>query len=277
MPEEQAPVNHKPVDFVVNTFERTYRTVLAPGFIGGMSRQHCFPFANQTLLINNVRSPADARKMALALRETGEITEFHFVEDLLEGTLQAVGLTRRDIEPDVHYSDCSLVAMCLAGSDYVVYCDADVRLRQPCDWISPSQDLMERESRIAVTNPNWQQPTLAAEAREYLDGFAVGYGFSDQLYMVRRSEFGKPIYRFHTPISLRYPMSERGRIFEQRVDSYMRRCRRMRGTYTGALYMHEDRAAYPRLTTWAHLRKARNQLILRSIRLLPGRHPSYHI
>jgi hypothetical protein len=277
MPQEKMPQNQKAVDFVVNTFERTYRTVLAPGFMEGVIRSHCFPFAKRVLLINNVEDRDGAARMAQTLRQRGEITEFYFVSDLLDATLRAAGLTRKEIEPNVHYTDCSLVAIFLKGSDYVVYCDADVRLKPPCDWISPSLSIMERDPRIAVTNPNWQQQTLAAEAREFENGFGIGYGFSDQLYMVRRSEFAQPIYSFNAPISLRYPMSECGRIFEQRVDSYMRVKRRMRATFTAVSYEHKDHASYPRLTSRTRLVKARNQAILRVIQLIPGRNPRYHV
>jgi hypothetical protein len=267
------------VDFVVNTFERTYREVLAPGFIEGLVAGHRYPFARRVALINNVEDRAHAGKMAQSLREAGGITEFHFVSDLLESTLRAAGLARKDIEPNVHYTDCSLVAMFLPGSDYVVYSDADVRLLQAYDWITPSLALMKTDARIAAANAQWPQPTLAAEAREYAGEFGIGYGFSDQLYLVRRSEFARPIYQFRAPISLRYPMAERGRIFEQMVDSYMRVKRRMRATCTSVSYEHrgEEAASHPRLTGWTRLGKLRNQLILRSIRLLPGRHPSYHI
>jgi hypothetical protein len=278
MPQTKMSGGHQGVDFVVNTFERTYREVLTPGFIESMVDQHSFPFARRVVLVNNVTDRAAAGKMAQALRQIGAITEFHFVEDLLESTLHGAGLTRRDIEPDIHYSDCSLVAMFLEGSDYVVYCDAEVRLQNRCDWISPSLALMERDARVAVTNANWQQPTLTAEAREYRDEFAIGYGFSDQLYMVRRGEFARPIYKFHAPISLRYPLSARGRVFEQMVDSYMRVHRRMRGTYIAAVYEHpSEGTSYPVSTTRTRLMRVRNSIVLRSIQLLPGRHPRYHI
>jgi glycosyltransferase involved in cell wall biosynthesis len=270
--------NHD-VDFVVNTFERTYRSVLAPGFLKAMSEEHCFPFRRRVVLINNVEDRAQAEKMAQALRESGEITEFHFVSDLLEKSLQGAGLTHQDIEPNVHYTDCSLVAVFLAGSDYVVYCDADVRLKTPYDWITPSLALLDRDPRIAVANPNWPQPTLAAEAREYSGEFGIGYGFSDQVYMVRRSEFARPIYQFRAPISLRYPMSQRGRIFEQMVDSYMRVNRRLRATCSTVTYEHrgEEAASHPKFTLRTRFSGLRNQVILRSIRLLPGRHPLFHI
>ena len=271
--------NHKDVDFVVNTFERTYREVLAPGFIEKMVDDHCFAFAKRVVLINNVTDCANAEGMARNLREAGKITEFHFVSYLLHNTLRAAGLTPKDIEQAIHYTDCSLVAMFLAGSEYVVYCDADVGLKRPYDWISPSLALMERDSRIAVANPNWPKATLAAEAREYAGEFGIGYGFSDYLYLVRRSEFARPIYKFRAPISLRFPLSTLGPHFEQMVDSYRRVNRRMRATCTSVAYEHrsDEGAGYPKVTMTKRIGRLRNNIIVRLAQSLPGQHPCWHV
>jgi hypothetical protein len=72
---------------------------------------------------------------------------------------------------------------------------------------------MASDPRIATANPNWTSDSLKVEAREYQADCAIGYGFSDQIFLLRRSEFAQPIYKFHAPISLRYPMSAMGRIF----------------------------------------------------------------
>jgi hypothetical protein len=242
-----------------------------------IAQNHRYPFSRRVILINNVDDREGAQNMAQTLCDTGIITEFHFVSDLLESTLRAAELTREDIEPNIHYTDCSLVAMFLPGSEFVLYCDADVRLQSPHDWISPSLHLMEQDERVAVANPNWPQPTLAAEAREFIGEFGLGYGFSDQLYLVRRSEFAQPIYKFSVPISMRYPLSAHGRVFEQMIDSYMRVHERLRATCTCASYTHggDEGASYPEMAGLARWKRIRNQLVLRLLRLFPGRHPHF--
>ena len=267
------------VDFIVNTFERTYPKVLSPGYIQEMVDDHCYPFVRRVVLINNVENRADAEEMARSRQATGEITEYYFVADLLDRTLREAELVLTDLQPTIHYTDWALTAIFLQGSDFVVHCDADVRMKEPQDWITPSLDLMARDGRIAVANPNWTKDTLNQEARELQGEFGIGYGFSDQLFLVRRSEFAQPIYKFHAPISLRYPLSASGRIFEQMADSYMRVNGRMRATLVAATYIHgaDEGGTHPRLKGIAKLRRLRNRGLLSLMRMLRLKHHCYHI
>lgn len=267
------------VDFVINVFERTYREVLRSGCIRERTTQHRFAFRRIVVLINNVDDRDAALAMAEQLRAGGEITDIHFVADRLEDALQAAGLTRADIAQTLHYTDCSLVAVFLQGSPYLLYCDTDVWLTEPQDWITPSLALMQQDARVAVTNPEWIPSTLQRELRERSDDFALGYGFSDQLYLLRREEFALPIYRCSTPISWRYPLSYQSPVFEQRVDAYMRVHHRLRGTYMGVQYRHEgaEGACYRRMTTAERLKKRAQTAAMWVANLFPGQDPRFHI
>lgn len=152
-------------------------------------------------------------------------------------------------------------------------------MSEPFDWITPSLELMANDSRVAVANPNWCSNTLQQEAREWSGEFGVGYGFSDQLYLLRREEFARPIYKFHAPISLRYPMSARGRIFEQMIDSYMRVNGRMRATLSTAKYIHgtKEGISHAGLNSIAKEFQIRNSLILFTMKSLGLKHPEYYI
>jgi hypothetical protein len=213
------------------------------------------------------------------LLASGEITAQYYVEDLLETTLAKAGLPLDQIQRTVHYTDCSLVAIFAPGSPYLLYNDADVFLEAPCDWISPSVKLMEEDERIAVANPDWHHSSLATEAREYKDGFGIGYGFSDQLYLIRRSEFARPIYGHTACISWRYPFSHIAPIFEQRVDAYMRCRRRMRATYRGATYLHtaEEGSTYKVVSVWTRLKRSLMLTAMKLLSSLPGDDPRFHI
>ena len=94
---------------------------------------------------------------------------------------------------------------------------------------------------------------------------ALGYGFSDAVFLGRRSEFARPIYRERCLISLRYPLSHIAADFEQRVDSYMRRHRRLRATHTGVIYYHPENVgvSYPKPARTERLKRLRNHLIFR--------------
>src|SRR6476646_11812073 len=116
------------VDLVVNTFERTYRDVLSPGFFEGLEDQNRRAFAQKLALINNVSDPGDAVARATALVERGELDGFEIVAQHLDRALAATGLTRKELEPLLHYSDCVLVAATLPGSPWILYWDAEARL-----------------------------------------------------------------------------------------------------------------------------------------------------
>jgi hypothetical protein len=260
------------VQLVVNTFERNYREVLGPGFFGGIEGDNRRPFARRVALVNNVDDPADAAARAGRLVEAGEIDAFHFVADRLPGALSQVGLSRRDLGAVPHYSDCSFVAVTLPGPGWILYWDADVRLQEPIDWITPTIEFMNRDRRVLVGNPVWPQPTLERETLENQGDFALGRGFSDQVYLVRREEMARPIYSERCLARLRYPMAHQGFIFEARVDSHMRHRGRLRATYRRARYTHPPPPAgpaYPAGNARQRLALVRNALALRALRASP--------
>lgn len=266
-----------PVDLVINCYERTYREVLAPGFFPEIERSCCFRFSQRVALINNVNNLAEARHMALKLRGAGEIDEFVFVEELIASALKKLGLSQKALDPLPFYSNWALVALILPGSDYMVHWDAEVRLTDSIDWISPSLQLMRENRRIATTNPLWKNGEDAPEFRERAGEFSFSYGFSDQLYLLDRREFARPIYHYWVPISCRFPVSHIAPYFEQWVDSYIRVTKRYRATFMKAHYVHttEEGAAYPR-NFESRLRFLRNRIFVKVIRSVPGNHRYFH-
>ncbi len=252
------------IDLVINTFERTYRDVLRPGTFAEIEAQNSVPLASRTALINNVSDREDARARAQALVETGEIDRYAFVEDLLPQALDVAGLLPADLGKVAHYTDAPLVAVTMGGPRWLLYWDADVRLAEAQDWITPSIELMEAERRVLVANPRWVDPTLEQETIEVRQSFALGLGFSDQLFLVRRADLAAPIYGQRCLALLRSPLAHLGHIFESRVDAWMRHHDRLRATYLRALYIHpaEDAgASYPAAGLRERLRWYRNRAI----------------
>lgn len=269
-----------PVDLVVNVFERTYAKVLTPGFFPGIEAQNQRRLTQKVALINNVDDTGRAENLAKRLVQTGELDAYYFVADHLDRALRVVGLTRRDLGRVAHWTDCAFVAATLpGGSTYLLYWDADVQLSTPANWVDPSIDLMERDSRIMVANPNWRQPTLEKETLWTEGGFAFGYGVSDQLFLVRRDELGRPIYKCRCLASLRYPLAHVASVFEERLDAYMRTHRRLRATYTQAVYFHplDEGAGYPAISRLEKLRFRRNRLIVRLLKRSPFTLPCWKL
>lgn len=239
-----------PVDFVVNCYERTYRQILEPGFVTALATSQSYPFAQVTVLINNVADQADVAERATTLTRAEPRLRVVWVREHLSAALASTGLRPRDIARLPHYSDCCLVAVTLGGPAWVCYWDADARLREPVDWISPVLLEMERDPTHVVGNPNnWHEGLAEREAMRVDEpaGLAIGYGFSDVAFLARREDLSNRIYRSVAPASWRYPLSDIEPIFEQRVDAWMRRHRRTRVTYLPAVIDHitAEGSGYP--------------------------------
>ncbi|MFN0058773.1 MAG: hypothetical protein ACKVX7_09990 [Planctomycetota bacterium] len=231
------------IDLVVNVFERTYRRVLAPGWFDTLIAAQCRSFAQRVVLINNVDDVAAAGRSAETRRRAGEIDAYYFVRDQLPAALAGVGLSTRDLGRIPHYTDWAVVAVAMPGNPWLVHWDAEAALVAPSDWVTPSIELMERDPRVAVANPSWRADWDERDGREFVGDFALGGGFSDQVFLVRREEFARPIYGHWSLASWRYPLTHVARIFEARVDAYLRATQRLRATHLRCIYRHESRPA----------------------------------
>jgi hypothetical protein len=259
------------VALVVNCFERTYRDVLAPGTFARVAAEACFGFTHRTALVNNVDDRADAERRGRALIDAGEIDELVFVADRLGAALARTGLTQADLGKVPYFTDWALVAVTLPGPDWMVHCDADLRMARRADWITPSIALMQSDPRVLCANPLWPGDSWQAEMVERKGDFVLGHGFSDQVFLGRRSELGAPIYGERTLASRRFPVAHLGHIFEARLDAYQRRHGRLRATYMPALWTHRSEmgVSYPRRSLRETAGYARNRAITRAIQLIP--------
>ena len=85
------------VALVVNTYERTYRSVLAPGFFPKIVDSNLREFDEVVALVNNVDDESDARSRAETLLSRGEITGYAFVADHIGPVLERTGLSVRSL------------------------------------------------------------------------------------------------------------------------------------------------------------------------------------
>ena len=263
------------IDLVVNCYERTYRSVLAPGFFPAIEAANHRRFGCRTALINNVDDRAAAEALAQALVEAGEIDRFVFVEHRIATALAKCGLTTAELQPISHWTDFALVIATLDGPDWFVHWDAEVVLRDPVDWVGPAIELMDADPRILCANPNSTDPPDSPWFDERVGDFGLGQGFSDQVYMGRRREFGAPIYSQWCIARWRYPLCELGAVFEARIDAHMRHNGRLRATHRFAYYEHasEMGVAYPVADLHTRARRAARHLTIAGMRRLPWRPP----
>jgi len=269
------------VDFVVNVFERTYRRALEPGRLTALASAQRHPFTRRVLLINNVDDPNDAARLAQRLRDLGEIDEFHVVAERIDRALRTTGLHRRELEPLLHYSDGPLVAATLSGSPWFLYWDPEARLAEAIDWITPALALFDSDARLMVANPSWQppdaegrRPGVERETLRTRDGFAIGRGFSDQVFLARRALFATQIYNQRCISRITYPGAHKAQVFEARVDAHMRHNDGLRATSLAATYVtdqDEGSSAYPPSGLAETGRYLINGLSIRALRISPWR------
>lgn len=260
------------VELVFNCFERTIEYVTESDVLHDLALENSYPFARRTLLVNNVESPRKWLSALDRLVSTHVVDRWLSVADALPQALAVTGLRMRDIRPRQHWSDFALVAVSLPGPSFVCYCDPEVELAVPGDWITPSIALMNSDPRVAVTNPRWTASSAVEEkADEIIGDFLVGYGFTDQVFLAKRDELARPIYRSWLPIavrspaSLRYPAAFDSAVFEMRVDAYMRAKKRRRATHRWITYTHAtpEGSSYDADTPLRRIRRIRNHAILK--------------
>lgn len=251
------------VDLVVNVWERTAREVLQPAWFQRLEDSLRHQFSHKILLINNLGREEYRLRELWNLSGAGQVDEVVSVADRLPSVLDIVGLSASDLEPLSHYSDCALVGCCVPRSPWFLYWDPFCEVVKEDEWILPAVYAMEASPEYLVANPSWwgfdaaDRVASTAESRDWY----VSYGFSDTVFLARRDDFAKPIYREWHLASLRYPFAHIGPIFEQRVDSYMRTTFRKRLTHKHSMYRHrpeEMGASHPRRIS--AMRRARRRM-----------------
>ena len=195
--------------------------------------------------------------------------------------MSTTGLSRAELEPLLHYSDGPLVAATLAGSPWFLYWDPEARLVEQTDWITPALALLDGDSRLMAANPSWEladttgrRPGVERETLTTRDGFAIGRGFSDQVFLARRALFATQIYSQRCISRITYPGAHKARVFEARVDAHMRHNEGLRATSLAATYLtdqDEGSSAYPPSGLAETGRYLINGLAIRALRASPWR------
>ncbi|WP_224997323.1 hypothetical protein [Cesiribacter sp. SM1] len=113
--------------------------------------------------------------------------------------------------------------------------------KNSANWIQQALEKLEKHEDVVVANPTWNSKFEQAkeESHDETSNFYIGYGFSDQCYLVQTDLFKKGIYNTRHEDSERYP-SYGGELFEKRVDSFMRNNNLKRITHKQAYYRHHN-------------------------------------
>lgn len=236
------------VGFETKVWEEDWSLLLTGGRLERMIELCDFPFADRAVVINNVDDSAAVRRAADILVARGVLTRWADVTDHAEAALSCMHLSASALEQGYTYSVAELVGLFTARTDYLVHFSGDSILQSAVDWITPSIRALRADPVFAVANPVWGPSAFggaigfadaAGEAIAETPDFFIGYGFSDQCYLVDVGRFRGDIYRHDHYTGNRYP-SYGGPLFEKRVDAWMRTTGRLRLTCKHASYLHQN-------------------------------------
>jgi hypothetical protein len=229
------------VTFETKCYEQDWIHLLQTPRLENMIRYHLFQFKESILYINNVEDPDEVEFFAEKLVQDGILTSYVRVDQYAEEALDFFGISKDSFMGGYYYSISELVSIYLAKTEYVLHYSSDSILERPLVWVSQALEKMDSDSRIKVANPTWNHCYGEAkyESLEEDANFYIGYGFSDQCYLIRTDDFRARIYQEKHPMSERYP-AYGGELFEKRVDAWMRMHEYLRITYKHGSYLHRN-------------------------------------
>jgi hypothetical protein len=226
-------------------WERDWRKILCTDRLKQLADRNAYSFAERVLMINNVDDLSLVVQHAQAAIEDGRISKYVVVQEHAAAALDFFGLTAEDLGRGYVYSIAELVAVFVSQTDYLLHFAGDCLPRERYEWVDEAIDMFAAHPRVRVANLSWDIPgcpfkyTPAGEACFGERGaFYLGYGFSDQCYLVRTKDFRNRIYGETNTASGRYPRYG-GELFEKRVDAWMRNQGFIRATYIHGVYDHE--------------------------------------
>jgi hypothetical protein len=177
----------------------------------------------KVLLINTDNSSEEINRHAKNMVDKGVITECYYVKDYAEEALAFFNVPKNDLGRGYYYSISEFVGIYLCHTDYFLYFMGDSTLEQNCSWIDASITKMNSNSKYKVATLVWNKKYNEAklESSSEDNEFFIGFGFSDQCFLIRTKDFQASIYNEKNVLSERYPKYG-GEAFEKRVDSWMR-------------------------------------------------------
>lgn len=200
-------------------------------------------FDHRVIYINNVKNPSIVEVHAQRLINEGVIDQFVHVHEHAQEALDFFHLSKEKLGKGYNYSIAELVSIYLTKTKYLLHFSSDAIPEKNIafDWLQQGIHLLETNSEVKVFNLTWNHRFHEAKNESVNeDGqFFYGYGFSDQMYLVRTEDFRASIYEEINDASERYPKYG-GELFEKRVDSWMRNHSHMRATSKEASYIHKN-------------------------------------
>lgn len=226
--------------FQTNIWEKDWRLILNDGYLEEIINRCNTTFTHKEIIVNNVVDKSLIKeKLQTKVNET-IIDNFYFVEDYIDMVLNYFSITKDSFKGAYYVSSSELVGMYLCKTDFLLYFKGDAHLyKNNNKWINQGVELLQKHKDILVVNPIWNGKIEEVKNESFaeMDNFFIGYGFSDQCFLVRSNDFKNRIYNEVHSSSKRYPW---GNSFETRVNSYMRNHELKRATHKKDNYLHKN-------------------------------------
>jgi hypothetical protein len=199
-------------------------------------------FTTKTVLINNVNDIAQVRHYAEKKVKQGVIDRYYIVEEHAKAALDFFNIDIHSFNGGYYYSIAELVGIFLCKTPYLLHFSSDsFPDGSHANWINDAIAIFRERKDVVVANPTWDFKYWHAEEESFdsIRNFYLGYGFSDQCYLIKVEDFRQPVYNEKHAFSERYP-EYGGELFEKRVDSYMRNHQLLRITSKESSYIHQN-------------------------------------
>lgn len=241
------------ITFETKCWERDWKYLLIEGYLEKIIEGCNYNFDRKLLYINNVEDISLVKEYAQHKVEEGIIDDYIIVDEYAEEVLNFFNIDKDDFKGGYYYSIAELTSIYLCQTDLLLHFSGDSWIRDKgTTWVADAAKLLMNDSSFFVANPLWNNnhdisvnyAEAERESIKEIDKYFIGYGFSDQCYMIRTEDFRKPIYNESHPSSERYP-EYGGELFEKRVNSYMRNHNLLRLTSKDVVYIHRN---YPKET-----------------------------
>ncbi|RFM27821.1 hypothetical protein [Deminuibacter soli] len=230
------------LSFETKCYENDWEMILQGNYLRTMIARCNTAFAQRRVLINNV---ADVDKVSYYARKqvrAGVIDGFYIVADYANEALDFFKIDPASFNGGYYYSIAELAGIYLCNTPYLLHFSSDsFPAKKPTDWIQQALAVFNSREEVVVANPTWDFNFTQAKEESFdeLEHFYLGYGFSDQCYLIKTAVFRAPVYNETHALSVRYP-AYGGELFEKRVDSFMRNHQLFRITSKEAVYVHEN-------------------------------------
>ena len=229
--------------FETKVWENDWEIMLKTDRIKQMIERCCHHFDERILYINNV-SDIDAVKYAADRLISKEIiSKYVVVSEHAETALEFFSFSKEKLGKGYYYSIAELVSIYLTNTKYLLHFAGDsiIAPRAHKDWLTVGLNTLDSNPKVKVFNLVWNKKYKEAiKESEFEDqNNFYGYGFSDQMYLVRTSDFKDSIYEHYHPEADRYPVYG-GELFEKRIYSWLRHHNYLRATYKHGSYLHQN-------------------------------------